>query len=66
MSVEGAPPINTGMAQAGTAPIRELLNLREAGDSVLDHCIRRVVEHASSASSRRVAAFDAALPDRSR
>lgn len=64
MSVEASRPLITGMARAGTVPLEELLALREGGDSVLDRCLLRVVESAASNCAGRVAAFNAALPDR--
>jgi FXSXX-COOH protein len=54
--------IRTGMVKAADLPLHELLALREAGDSVLDHCLRRIVETAASGARDRVAAFNASPP----
>jgi FXSXX-COOH protein len=50
------------MVKAADLPLHELLALREAGDSVLDHCLRRVVETAASGARDRVSAFNASPP----
>ncbi|HEU5108376.1 MAG TPA: FxSxx-COOH cyclophane-containing RiPP peptide [Micromonosporaceae bacterium] len=57
-------PIRTGIPLAAGLPLHELLALREAGDSVLDHCLRRVVESATAGAGERVAAFNASPPRR--
>ena len=60
-----ATPITTGLIRAADLPLDELLALREGGDTVLDHCLRRLVENAASGTRERVAAFNAAPPRRS-
>lgn len=51
------------MVKAADVPLSELLALREAGGSVLDHRMRRVVEAAASGKNR-VSAFNASPPRR--
>ncbi|MGN9911631.1 FxSxx-COOH cyclophane-containing RiPP peptide [Phytohabitans sp. LJ34] len=62
MSDNGQKLIPTAMVDAAHRPLRELLALRESGDSALDHCLRRVAEEAANGSRNRVAAFNACLP----
>ncbi|WP_305788153.1 hypothetical protein [Symbioplanes lichenis] len=50
----------TDLLRAADLPLDDLLALRAAGDTVLDHCLRRVVEDAASGACERVAAFNAA------
>lgn len=63
MTTAPEPRIRTGMVKAADVPLSELLALREAGDSVLDHCLRRVVDAAASGKNR-VSAFNASPPRR--
>jgi FXSXX-COOH protein len=63
MTTAPEPRIRTGMVKAADTPLSELLALREAGDSVLDRCLRRVVEEAASGTNR-VSAFNASPPRR--
>jgi FXSXX-COOH protein len=53
-------PIRTGLVRAADLPLDELLALREGGDTVLDHCLRRVVENEASGRREYVAAFNSA------
>ena len=62
MTPSTATPIKTELVRAADLPLAELLALRAAGDTVLDHCLRRVVERAASGAAGRVAAFNAAPP----
>jgi hypothetical protein len=50
------------MVRATDVPLSELLALAEEGDSVLDHCLRRVTELATVPREDRVAAFNASPP----
>ncbi|MFI5933651.1 hypothetical protein [Actinoplanes sp. NPDC051494] len=52
--------IFTGLIRAADLPLDELLARRAAGDTALDHCLRRVVEQATSGTRERAAAFNAA------
>jgi FXSXX-COOH protein len=60
MTPPPATPIRTGLVRAADLSLEELLALREGGDTVLDHCLRRVVENAASGKRDNVAAFNAA------
>lgn len=62
MTADSRRTIPTGVAKTTDLPLQELLALRECGDGVLDHCLRRVVESASSGTRDRVAAFNASPP----
>ncbi|GGK72197.1 hypothetical protein [Mangrovihabitans endophyticus] len=55
-----ATPNPTGLLRAADLPLDELLALRREGDTVLDHCLRRVVQDATCGSRDRAAAFNAA------
>jgi FXSXX-COOH protein len=66
MTQPTASPIKTGLVRAAELPLEDLLVLREGGgDTVLDHCLRRIVADAESGNRERVAAFNAAPPRRS-
>ena len=65
MTQPTASPIKTRLVRAAELPLEELLAVREGGDTVLDHCLRRVVQDATSGNRERVAAFNAAPPRRS-
>jgi FXSXX-COOH protein len=57
--------IHTGLVKPdslGALSLRELLELRESGDSALDRCLRRVAEEDASSREDRVAAFNASPP----
>ena len=62
MTPPTASAIMTGLLRVADVPLDELLALSETGDTVLDHCLRRVVQSATSGTSERVAAFNAAPP----
>jgi FXSXX-COOH protein len=64
MTPPNATEIKTGLVRAADLSLAELLSLRGGGDTVLDHCLRRVVENAASGARERVAAFNAAPPPR--
>jgi FXSXX-COOH protein len=65
MTQPTASPIKTGLVRAAELQLEELLVLREGGDTVLDHCLRRIVQDAKSGNREGVAAFNAAPPRRS-
>ena len=56
--------VRTQLVRAADLSVAELARLHQDGDSVLDHCLRRVVERAASDQPGRVAAFNAAPPRR--
>jgi hypothetical protein len=60
MTPSPATPIRTGLVCAADLSLEELLVRRKDGDSALDHCLRRVVEDATSGERNSVAAFNAA------
>jgi hypothetical protein len=60
MTPPHAASIQTGLVRAADLPLEELLALRRDGDTVLDHCLRRVVEIAASGTRDTVSAFNAA------
>jgi FXSXX-COOH protein len=60
MTPSQAITIKTGLVRAADLPLDQLLALRESGDAALDHCMRQVVESASSGAREVVAAFNAA------
>ncbi|XVV14837.1 FxSxx-COOH cyclophane-containing RiPP peptide [Actinoplanes sp. CA-131856] len=60
MTPPPAPSIETGLVRVADMTLDELLALRKRGDTALDHCLRRVVERASSGEPDSVAAFNAA------
>jgi FXSXX-COOH protein len=62
MTQPSASPIKTGLLRVADLPLDELLALSETGDTVFDHCLRRVVRGATSETPERVAAFNAAPP----
>lgn len=64
MTTRTEPPVHTGLVKAADLPLHELLALRGAGDTALDHCLRRVAESASADSQEWVAAFNASPPRR--
>jgi FXSXX-COOH protein len=53
-------PVPTGLLRAADLSLEELLARREAGDTALDLCLRRVVESVASGKRESVAAFNAA------
>jgi FXSXX-COOH protein len=65
MTPPNASEIQTGLVRAADLSLGDLLALRGDGDTVLDHCLRRVVRNAASGARERVAAFNAAPPRRS-
>lgn len=65
MTPPNAPSFKTGLVRAADLSLDDLLALRKDGDTVLDHCLRRVVENAASGARTSVAAFNAAPPRRS-
>ncbi|MEU4243728.1 FxSxx-COOH cyclophane-containing RiPP peptide [Actinoplanes sp. NPDC026619] len=60
MTPPNATPIETGLVRVADVPLDQLLALREAGDTALGHCLRRVIERAASGKQESVAAFNAA------
>jgi len=60
MTPAESAPITTDLIRAADLPWDELLARRAAGDTVLDHCLRRVVDQAASGTRERAAAFNAA------
>ncbi|MEU8821131.1 FXSXX-COOH protein [Actinoplanes sp. NPDC048796] len=60
MTPPSAHSIETRLVRVADMPLDELLALRKRGDTALDHCLRRVLERASSGEQDSVAAFNSA------
>jgi FXSXX-COOH protein len=60
MTPSGSTFLTTDLVRVADLPLDELIALRDAGDTALDHSLRRVVAQTRSGEREGVAAFNAA------